>query len=242
MKDEFLATVSHELRTPLNAILGWAHILRWGKPDEATVARGVEVIERNAQTQAQLIEDILDASRVITGSLRLNRGPVDLATVINAAADSVRLGAETKGVQLAVILDPAARHLQGDASRLQQVVWNLLANAIKFTPEGGTVRLRLRRAGTHVEIEVTDSGDGITPDFLPYVFERFRQADTGSRRRYGGLGLGLAIVRHIVELHGGTVTAESEGEGHGSTFRVLLPISPEPERTGAAPLHNAAAN
>jgi signal transduction histidine kinase/ActR/RegA family two-component response regulator len=225
MKDEFLATVSHELRTPLNAILGWSHILRSGKPDEATVARGVEVIERNAQTQAQLIEDILDASRVITGSLRLNRGPVDLATVINAAADSVRLGAEAKGIQLAVILDPAARHITGDARRLQQVVWNLLANAIKFTASGGRVEVRLQRAGGQAQITVTDTGEGVAAEFLPFIFDRFRQADATITRRHGGLGLGLAIVRNLVELHEGSVQAESAGEGYGASFIVRLPLA-----------------
>ncbi len=225
MKDEFLATVSHELRTPLNAILGWSHILRWGKPDEATVARGVEVIERNAQTQAQLIEDILDASRVITGSLRLNRGPVDLATVINAAADAVRLGADAKGIQLAVILDPAARHLQGDASRLQQVVWNLLSNAIKFTASGGRVEIRLEQAGGQAQITVTDTGEGVAAEFLPFIFDRFRQADSTITRRHGGLGLGLAIVRNLVELHDGSVAAVSAGEGYGASFIVRLPLA-----------------
>ena len=234
MKDEFLATVSHELRTPLNAILGWSHILRSGKPDETTVTRGVEVIERNAQTQAQLIEDILDASRVITGSLRLNRGPVDLATVINAAADSVRLGAEAKGIQLAVILDPAARHLQGDASRLQQVVWNLLANAIKFTSSGGRVEVRLRRTDGQAQITVTDTGEGVAAEFLPFIFDRFRQADSTITRRHGGLGLGLAIVRNLVELHEGSVQVESAGEGYGASFIVRLPLAEKIEgaRTG----------
>jgi signal transduction histidine kinase/ActR/RegA family two-component response regulator len=235
MKDEFLATVSHELRTPLNAILGWSHILRRGKPDEATVARGVEVIERNAQTQAQLIEDILDASRVITGSLRLNRGPVDLATVINAAADSVRLGAEAKGIHLAVVLDPAARHLAGDASRLQQVVWNLLSNAVKFTAAGGRVEARLQRVDGQTQITVTDTGEGVSADFLPFIFDRFRQADSTITRRHGGLGLGLAIVRTLVELHEGSVQAESAGEGYGTSFVVRLPLA-EPAadaRTGA---------
>jgi signal transduction histidine kinase/CheY-like chemotaxis protein len=225
MKDEFLATVSHELRTPLNAILGWSHILRSSKPDEVTVARGVEVIERNAQTQAQLIEDILDASRVITGSLRLNRGPVDLAGVINAAIDSVRLVAEGKGVQLAVILDPSARHITGDASRLQQVVWNLLSNAIKFTAAGGRVELRLERADGQAQITVTDTGEGVAADFLPFIFDRFRQADSTITRRHGGLGLGLAIVRNLVELHEGSVQAESAGEGYGSSFIVRLPLA-----------------
>jgi len=235
MKDEFLATVSHELRTPLNAILGWSHILRWGRPDEETVARGVEVIERNAQTQAQLIEDILDASRVITGSLRLNRGPVDLATVINAAADSVRLGAEGKGIQLAVILDPAARHVVGDASRLQQVVWNLLANAIKFTASGGRVDVRLEREDGQAWITITDTGEGVAAEFLPFIFDRFRQADSTITRRHGGLGLGLAIVRNLVELHEGSVQAQSAGEGYGSSFVVRLPLSMRGEGADTGP-------
>jgi signal transduction histidine kinase/ActR/RegA family two-component response regulator len=224
MKDEFLATVSHELRTPLNAILGWAHILRAGKPDEATVARGVEVIERNAQTQAQLVEDILDASRVITGSLRLTRAPLDLAAVINTATDSVRLAAEAKGIELVVVLDPAARQLSGDGSRLQQMVWNLLSNAIKFTAPGGRVEIRLARADGYAQIQVIDTGEGIAPQFLPFIFDRFRQADSTITRRHGGLGLGLAIVRHLAELHEGTVHAESAGEGYGSTFTIRLPL------------------
>jgi signal transduction histidine kinase/ActR/RegA family two-component response regulator len=235
MKDEFLATVSHELRTPLNAILGWAHILRGGKLDETTIARGIEVIERNAQTQAQLIEDILDASRVITGSLRLNRGAVDLAAVINAAIESVRLGAEAKGLQLAVILDPAARYLTGDASRLQQVVWNLLANAIKFTASGGRVEARLDRVDGQARIKVTDTGEGVPAEFLPFIFDRFRQADSTITRRHGGLGLGLAIVRHLVELHSGTVQAESAGEGYGSSFIVWLPLAEHPASDRIAP-------
>jgi len=224
MKDEFLATVSHELRTPLNAILGWAHILRAGAPDEATMTRGMEVIERNAQTQAQLVEDILDASRVITGSLRLTRGRVDLAAVINTATDSVRLGAEGKGIELAVILDPAARQISGDASRLQQMVWNLLSNAIKFTSPGGRVEIRLARIDGYAQIQVTDTGEGIAPQFLPFIFDRFRQADSTITRRHGGLGLGLAIVRHLAELHEGTVEAESAGEGYGATFTIRLPL------------------
>jgi signal transduction histidine kinase/ActR/RegA family two-component response regulator len=228
MKDEFLATVSHELRTPLNAILGWAHILRAGAPDEATVARGVEVIERNAQTQAQLVEDILDASRVITGSLRLTRGPVDLAAVINTATDSVRLSAEAKGIELVVVVDPAARQISGDAGRLQQMVWNLLSNAIKFTSRGGRVEIRLARTDGHAQIQVTDTGEGIAPQFLPFIFDRFRQADSTITRRHGGLGLGLAIVRHLAELHEGTVHAESAGEGCGSTFMIRLPVGAGP--------------
>jgi signal transduction histidine kinase/ActR/RegA family two-component response regulator len=239
MKDEFLATVSHELRTPLNAIIGWSHLLRSGRIDGPTASRAVETIERNARAQAQLIEDILDVSRVITGKLRLNNGPVDVASVINSAIDSVQLAADSKSIQLAVTLDPSARHVSGDASRLQQVVWNLLSNAIKFTPSGGHVEVRLEHVGSSVQISVTDTGPGITPDFLPFIFDRFRQADGTSTRRHGGLGLGLAIVRHLVELHGGTVNADSRGEGLGATFTIRLPLAPSIERA-MTPGRNAA--
>jgi signal transduction histidine kinase len=225
LKDEFLATVSHELRTPLTAILGWAHLLRQSGLDEETARHGLETIERNAQAQAQLVEDILDASRVIAGKLRLDIAPVDLAAVVNAGIDSVQLAAESKGIRLEVTLDPSARHVSGDAGRLQQVVWNLLSNAIKFTDEGGAVCVRLRRAGKNVEILVSDDGCGIGADFLPYIFDRFRQGDQSTTRVHGGLGLGLSITRHLVELHGGTVTAESAGEGKGSTFIIRLPLS-----------------
>ena len=225
MKDEFLATVSHELRTPLNAIIGWSHMLRGGRLDEETAARAIETIERNAKSQAQLVEDILDVSRVITGKLRLNMRPVDLSSVINAAIDSVQLAADSKGIELEVTLDPSARLVVGDSSRLQQIVWNLLSNAIKFTPAGGRVDVRLERAKSNVQIEICDSGQGIGSELLPYVFDRFRQGDSSSTRRHGGLGLGLAIVRHLVELHGGTVYADSPGEGCGSTFTIRLPLA-----------------
>jgi signal transduction histidine kinase/CheY-like chemotaxis protein len=224
-KDEFLATVSHELRTPLNAIIGWSHLLRNGSIDAATATRGVETIERNARAQAQLIEDILDVSRVITGKLRLNIASVDLASVINAAIDSVQLAADSKGIQLEVTLDPSARRVSGDSGRLQQVVWNLLSNAIKFTPPGGRVEVRLEHAGSSAQIRVRDSGQGIGSDFLPFIFDRFRQADGTSTRSHGGLGLGLAIVRHLIELHGGTAYADSPGRGCGATFTILLPLS-----------------
>ena len=242
LKDEFLATVSHELRTPLNAIIGWSHMLRERRLDEATFNRALETIERNANSQAQLVEDILDVSRVITGKLRLNIEAVDAASVVNAAIDAVQLAADSKGIQLGVTLDPSARHVSGDPGRLQQVVWNLLSNAIKFTPAGGRVEVKLERAGSNVEIRVSDTGQGIGADFLPYIFDRVRQADGTSTRRHGGLGLGLAIVRHLVELHGGTVRAESEGEGHGSTFTIKLPLAPSSARTkgfrrDAASLH-----
>jgi signal transduction histidine kinase/ActR/RegA family two-component response regulator len=224
LKDEFLATLSHELRTPLNAILGWAQMLRSGRLDEATTERAVETIERNAKAQAQLIADILDVSRIITGKLRLELGPVELPHVIEAALDSVRPAADAKEIHLAVRLDPQLPPLLGDANRLQQVVWNLLSNAIKFTPRGGRVEVELRQSGPGVEVRVSDTGIGIRPDFLPYVFDRFRQAESSTTRAHGGLGLGLSIVRHLVELHGGTVAVESPGEGQGTTFIVHLPV------------------
>ena len=226
MKDEFLATVSHELRTPLNAIIGWAHLLRSGRLDEPTIARAVETIDRNAKSQAQLIEDILDVSRMITGKLKLNNEPVDLSAVINAALDSVQLAADAKEIQLAVTLDPSARHTIGDSSRLQQVVWNLLANAIKFTPANGHIDVKVERAGRFARLCVSDSGQGISPEFLPFIFDRFRQADGTSTRQHGGLGLGLSIVRQLVELHGGTIKAASEGAGKGATFIIKLPLAP----------------
>lgn len=225
MKDEFLATVSHELRTPLNAIMGWSHMLRGGRLDQKTMARAFETIDRNAKAQAQLIEDILDVSRVITGRLALNMGPVDVSSVINAAVDSMQLAADSKGIQLEVTLDPSVRHTVGDSSRLQQVVWNLLANAIKFTPAGGKVEIRVERADAALQISVSDSGQGISPEFLPFIFDRFRQADSSSTRSHGGLGLGLAIVRHLVELHGGSVHADSDGLGKGSTFTIRFPLA-----------------
>jgi len=228
LKDEFLATASHELRTPLTAILGWSHMLRQGNLDTARAARAVETIERNARAQAQLVEDILDVSRVITGKLRLDIAPVDVAQVINAAIDSVQLAADSKNIQLSVTFDPAARHVSGDAGRLQQVVWNLLSNAVKFTPDGGRIEVRLERAGAHAQLTVSDNGCGLSPAFLPYVFDRFRQGDGSSTRRHGGLGLGLAIVRHLVELHGGTARADSPGEGCGATFTVTLPLAVAP--------------
>jgi len=225
LKDEFLMTVSHELRTPLTAIYGWARVLGTKEMPKEDQQRALSAIERNAHAQTRLIDDLLDVSRAISGKLRLEIRPVRVADILNAAIETVSPALNAKHIRFDAQFDPETPTISGDPDRLQQVVWNLLSNAIKFTPDGGTVRLRLHRAGTHVQIEVSDSGDGIPAEFLPYVFERFRQADTGSRRRYGGLGLGLAIVRHIVELHGGTVTAESDGEGQGSTFRVLLPVA-----------------
>jgi signal transduction histidine kinase/CheY-like chemotaxis protein len=223
-KDEFLATVSHELRTPLNAMMGWATILRGGGLDETTTAHALEVVERNARSQAQLIEDLLDVSRIITGKLRLDALPVGLAQVVKASVDVVHPAAKAKDVRLEVSLDPLAGLILGDPARLQQVVWNLLSNAVKFTPDGGRVQIRLQRVDSHVEIVVSDSGQGMSPEFLPFVFDRFRQADGSLTRRHGGMGLGLAIVRHLVELHGGTVSAFSAGINKGSTFTVKLPL------------------
>lgn len=223
-KDEFLATVSHELRSPLNAMLGWARLLSGGKLSDETAARGLKAIEQNAKAQAQLIEDLLDVSRIISGKFRLNNEPIQVVKVVEAAIDSVRPTAEVKGVQLQVVLDPDVGPVSGDAGRLQQVVWNLLSNALKFTPRAGRVQVRLLRVNSNIEIEVSDTGQGIAPEFLPYVFERFRQADGSSTRSHGGLGLGLAIVRHIIELHGGSVTADSPGKGQGATFTVRLPL------------------
>jgi PAS domain S-box-containing protein len=226
LKDEFLATVSHELRTPLTAIMGWAYLLRAGQIDEGSAATALETIERNARSQSQIIDDLLDVSRIITGKLRLDVREVDPISFIESAIDAVRPAAEAKGVRLQKVIDTGILSIAGDPSRLQQVVWNLLSNALKFTPRGGRVQIRLERVNSHIEIVVTDTGSGIKPEFLPHVFERFRQADQTTTRQHGGLGLGLAIVRHLVELHGGTVQAESAGEGQGATFTVRLPLVP----------------
>lgn len=224
MKDEFLATLSHELRTPLTSILGWARMLSNRQLDEANTARALETIERNAKAQSQLIEDILDVSRVITGKLRLEVQSIDLAAVIESSIDAVLPAAEAKGIRLQRVLDSGASMVSGDPARLQQVIWNLLSNAIKFTPRDGRVQVKLERINSHVEIIVRDDGQGISPDVLPFIFERFRQADSTMTRAHGGLGLGLAIVRHLVEMHGGTVEVESAGEGLGATFTVKLPL------------------
>jgi PAS domain S-box-containing protein len=223
LKDEFLAVVSHELRTPLSAIMGWASLLRMRKLDEET-ARAIETIQRNAQTQNQLIGDLLDVSRIVTGQLRLNIRPFELASVINAAIEVVRPSADAKSIRLHALLDPGAGPVAGDPDRLQQIFWNLLSNAVKFTPKGGRVQIRLQRINSHVEIVVSDSGKGIEPNVLPFVFDRFRQGDSSTTREHGGLGLGLSIVRNLVELHGGIVHASSDGKGKGSEFTVQLPI------------------
>jgi PAS domain S-box-containing protein len=226
LKDDFLATVSHELRTPLNAILGWVQLLRTKTLDPERSEHAIEVIERNALAQAQVIEDILDVSRIITGKLRLKVQSLMPIAPIEAAIESMRPAAVAKDVRLLSVLDPAAGPVTGDPARLQQVAWNLLSNAIKFTPKGGRVEVRLELVESHIEIVVSDTGEGISPEFLPHVFDRFRQADASTTRAVTGLGLGLAIVRHLVELHGGTVVAESLGKGRGSTFTVLLPLRP----------------
>jgi PAS domain S-box-containing protein len=241
MKDEFLATLSHELRTPLNAILGWSQLLQHDPPTEAMLAEGLEVIERNARVQTQLINDLLDMSRIISGKLRLDVQQVDLAAVISAAIDSVRPSAEFKQIYLQKMLDPQAGPVSGDPSRLQQIAWNLLSNAIKFTPKRGKIEVLLERVDSHVEITVSDTGQGIATDFLPHVFDRFRQADSSTTRHQGGLGLGLAIVKQLVELHGGRISVKSRGEGLGSAFTVILPLAvarrQHPTRLdGSAPL------
>lgn len=222
-KEDFLATLSHELRTPLNAMLGWTRLLRMGKLDEPAKSRALETIERNAHVQAQLIADILDVSRIVTGRLRLDLRPIELAPVVDAALDTLQPSAAAKGVDLSCTLARTGKVL-GDPDRLQQVVWNLLSNAIKFTPAGGRVSVALTRSGAAALIAVTDTGEGIPPSLLPYVFDRFTQGDSSVTRMHGGLGLGLSIVRHIVELHGGQVSAQSEGEGCGATFSVKLPL------------------
>jgi PAS domain S-box-containing protein len=225
LKDEFLATVSHELRTPLNAILGWATLMRRLEPGSDDHARGLETIERNARVQGQIIADLLDMSRIISGKVQLDVQALDLAEVLNAALDAVKLSIEAKKLRLHVMLDARAGRLRGDSGRLQQVFWNLLTNAVKFTPSGGRIDVVMERVNSHVEVSVGDSGIGIKPEFLAFVFDRFRQADSSTTRRHGGLGLGLSIVKHLVELHGGSVRVKSAGEGHGSTFVVALPIA-----------------
>jgi PAS domain S-box-containing protein len=224
LKDEFLATISHEIRNPLNAILGWAHMMRLGKLTPANAERAVETIYRNAKSQAQLVADLLDVSRIISGKLRLDVRTVDLISIVNAAIDSIRPAAEAKTIRLQTMLDPAAGPISGDADRLQQIVWNLLTNAVKFTPKGGRIQVKVQRIDSHVEIVVSDSGVGISKEFLPYVFDRFRQADASTTRIHGGLGLGLSIVHQLVDLHGGNVTAYSEGEEKGATFTITLPF------------------
>jgi signal transduction histidine kinase/DNA-binding response OmpR family regulator len=224
LKDEFLATVSHELRTPLNSILGWSQLMRTGDLDEESSTRALQTIERNTRALAQIIDDLLDVSRIITGKLRLRVRPIELGPVVEAALEAVRPATDAKNIRVDVSLDPGAGIVSGDSSRLQQIVWNLLSNAIKFTPSGGHVEVRLERVGSNAQIAISDNGEGINPEFLPHVFDRFRQADSTFTRTHGGLGLGLAIVRHLVELHGGAVSADSKGRGEGATFAVSFPL------------------
>lgn len=225
MKDEFLSTLSHELRTPLNAILGWAQMLRGDPANSGDVESGLATIERNARAQKGIIEDLLDMSAIVSGKVRLDVQRMDLVSVVEAAVETVRPAATAKGIRLQPVLDPKSRHVSGDPNRLQQVFWNLLTNAVKFTPKGGSVQVVLERIHSHLEVSVADSGEGIAPEFLPHVFDRFRQQDASTTRRHGGLGLGLAIVKQIVELHGGTVHVGSPGLGQGTTFRVMLPLN-----------------
>ena len=225
MKDEFLATLSHELRTPLNAVLGWATVLRMSRPKTEDLAEGHEIIERNARAQAHLIDDLLDMSRIISGKVRLDVQRIDLPAIVAASVETVRAGAVAKGVRLQVVIDPRSAPVSGDPNRLQQVFWNLLSNAIKFTPKDGRVQVLLERVNSHLEVSIIDTGEGIAPEFLPFIFDRFKQADPSTTRRYHGLGLGLAIVKQLVELHGGSVRAKSGGLGKGATFIVSLPLT-----------------
>lgn len=234
IKDEFLATLSHELRTPLTSLLGWACVLRGPERDEALLNQGLEAIERNARVQAQLIDDLLDVSRIVSGKLHLDVRPLDISSVIQAAINVVRPAADAKQIALEYWAQPGLGAISADPGRLQQIVWNLLSNAVKFTPYRGSIKVRLEQEGTHAKVTVQDNGLGIEPEFLPSVFDRFRQADSSTTRNFGGLGLGLAIVRHLVELHGGTVWADSEGGGKGATFSAMFPLLPEPS---PAPLH-----
>ena len=227
LKDEFLATLSHELRTPLTSILGWASMIRNAEVEGPAAARAIETIERNARSQARLIDDLLDVSRIITGNLRLDLHPLNLAPIVEAALDALRPTADVKGIRLQTRFEPEECLVRGDLNRLRQVIWNLLSNAIKFTQRGGSVNIDLRCVEGTARLTVSDTGEGISAEFLPYVFDRFRQAEGSISRKQGGLGLGLAVVRHLVELHGGTISAESDGIGHGSVFVVDLPLAQE---------------
>ena len=223
-KDEFLGLLSHELRTPLNSIVGWTRILSSHHLDEEGAAQALETIDRNAKLQARLIDDMLDMSRIISGKLRLDAQPVDLTSVINAAVETLRPAAEAKHIRMYVTLDFGTGSVLGDPVRLQQVVWNLVSNAVKFVPRGGSVRVSVQRVNSHLELKVSDSGPGIDPEFLPHVWERFRQADSTPNKKFAGLGLGLSIVRHLVEMHGGTVEAANNADGVGALFTVKLPV------------------
>jgi signal transduction histidine kinase/ActR/RegA family two-component response regulator len=237
IKDEFLATLSHELRTPLNAVLGWSEYLLSRTAEDTDTRRALETIVRNARGQAQLIEDLLDMNLIVSGKIRLDVQRVDLAPIVEAALESVRPSANAKAIVLRSTIDPNTGEVVGDPNRLQQVLWNILSNAVKFTPKGGKIDILVQRVNSHVEIVIHDTGIGIGPEFLPCLFERFRQADSSTTRRYGGLGLGLSIVKQLVELHGGGVRAESKGEGSGATFVVALPLRPIVESNGTPSQH-----
>ncbi len=224
IKDEFLATLSHELRTPLTSLLGWSSVLREARRDEKVLAQGLEAIDRNARVQAQLIDDLLDVSRIVSGKLNLDVRPLDIASVVRAAINVVRPASDAKGISLDYSAEPGLGAISADSARLQQIIWNLLSNAVKFTPHGGKIFVRVDRDGTNARVTVTDTGQGVEPEFLPRVFDRFRQADSSTTRSFGGLGLGLAIVRHLVELHGGTVSAHSDGTNRGATFSATFPL------------------
>jgi signal transduction histidine kinase/CheY-like chemotaxis protein len=225
-KDDFLATLSHELRTPLTTMLGWSKVLSKHQLDEATAARAIQAIERSALSQAQLIDDLLDVSRIITGKFQIEKKSMDLVQLMHTSIDAIRPAAESKEIQISLQVSENPGPISGDFHRLQQVMWNILSNAVKFTATGGSITVKLERTNSHATITVTDNGKGIRPEFLPFIFERFRQADSSYTRNQGGLGLGLAIVQHIVSLHGGNVTAESEGDGKGATLKVILPVVP----------------
>ena len=241
MKGDFLATLSHELRTPLNAIVGWAQILRTRPSNAEQLAKGLETIERNARVQAQLIEDLLDMSRITSGKLRLDIQRLHPDTVVEAAVETVRTAAEAKGIRLETLIDGSAGPISADPGRLQQVMWNLLSNAIKFTPRGGKVQVMLQRVDSHVELSVADTGCGVKPEFMPHLFERFRQGDNPTTRQHGGLGLGLSIVKSLVELHGGTVIAASAGDNQGTTITVTLPLTVVYQPDGGEPGHPTSA-
>ena len=237
IKDEFLATLSHELRTPLTSLLGWACVLRDNERDEALLKQGLQAIERNARVQAQLIDDLLDVSRIVSGKLHLDVRPLDVSVVVQSAVTVVRPAADAKAIKLESSIQPGLGAISADPARLQQIIWNLLSNAVKFTPQGGSIKIRLEQDGPHARVTVEDTGLGIDPEFLPRVFDRFRQADSSTTRNFGGLGLGLAIVRHLVELHGGTVWANSEGAGKGASFSAQFPLLPG--RMTAPTLHHS---
>ncbi len=224
IKDEFLATLSHELRTPLTSLLGWSSVLREARRDEKVLSQGLDAIDRNARVQAQLIDDLLDVSRIVSGKLNLDVRPLDISSVVRAAINVVRPAADAKGIRLDYLAAPGLGAISADSGRLHQIIWNLLSNAVKFTPQGGEIKIRIEQERSHAKVTVQDTGQGIDPEFLPRVFDRFRQADSSTTRSFGGLGLGLAIVRHLVELHGGTVSAESEGAGKGATFSATFPL------------------